>query len=150
MKRDIITEIICFLFIVLFVYAALVKLADVQKFSVQMGQSPMLMAFTPILVWVVPITELIVAAMLIFKRSRLVGLYAAFTLMVMFTMYIVIILNFAEHVPCSCGGILEKMGWKEHLAFNVAFVLLSVVGVALVEKPGGQPANSSTKIQYAS
>lgn len=131
MKRPLVIEIICFLFILLFVYAALMKLLDVEKFTVQLGQSPLLMAFAPLVAWVVPVTELIIAALLIFSRTRLVGLYAAFTIMVMFTMYIIVILAFASHVPCSCGGILEKMGWTAHLIFNVGFVLLAVVGLAL-------------------
>lgn len=49
----------------------------------------------------------------------------------MFTAYIVIILHFSYFVPCSCGGILEKLGWTEHLIFNVVFVLLAIVAILL-------------------
>jgi uncharacterized membrane protein YphA (DoxX/SURF4 family) len=134
MKRQLVIEIISFLFILLFVYAAFMKLLDVEKFTVQLGQSPLLMAFAPLLAWAVPIIELLVAAMLIFSRLRLIGMYASFTLMVMFTVYIVIILSFASHVPCSCGGILEDMTWTEHLIFNIVFVLLAIGGIALLTK----------------
>lgn len=51
--------------------------------------------------------------------------------MAMFTTYIFIILNFSTFVPCSCGGILEKMGWTEHLIFNISFLLLAVLGIFL-------------------
>lgn len=132
MKKQLIIEIISFLYVLLFVYAALMKLMDVEKFTVQLGQSPLLMAFATWIAWVVPSIELIIAAMLIFSRTRLFGFYAAFTLMVMFTVYIVIILTYADHVPCSCGGILEDMGWTEHLIFNIAFVLLGATGVLLL------------------
>lgn len=134
MKRQIAIEIICFLFILLFVYAALMKLMDVEKFTVQLGQSPLLMAFAPVVAWVVPLTELALAGVLIFSRIRLIGLIASFTIMVMFTIYIIIILTFASHVPCSCGGILEDMTWGQHLVFNIFFVLLAVAGVALLDK----------------
>lgn len=134
MKKQLVIEIISFLFILLFVYAALMKLMDVEKFTVQLGQSPLLMAFAPLIAWTIPITELMVAAALIFAWSRLLGFYAAFTLMVMFTIYIIIILSFADHVPCSCGGILEDMEWAEHLIFNIGFVVLSVVGIWLLTK----------------
>ena len=149
MKRQIAIEIICFLFILLFVYAALMKWMDVEKFHVQLGQSPLLMAFADYLVWIVPATELIIVAMLVFKKTRLVGLYASFTLMVMFTVYIVVILTFADHVPCSCGGILEKMGWTEHLIFNIAFVLMGAAGVILT-KLNSLAIAPSTKLNYAS
>ncbi len=56
--------------------------------------------------------------------------------MVMFCAYIYIILNYSASVPCSCGGIIEKLGWKEHLVFNLFFVLLAVAGWLLAKQPG--------------
>lgn len=150
MKKAIVIEIICFLFILLFIYAALMKLLDVEKFTVQLGQSPLLMAFAGWIAWVVPITELIVATMLIFSRFRLIGLYASFTLMTMFTVYIIVILTYAQHVPCSCGGILEDMGWTEHLIFNTGFVLLAIIGIVLINKQEKQELETDSKIHYAS
>ena len=132
MKRQLAIEIICFLFIILFVYAALMKLLDVQKFVVQLNQSPLLMVFGAWAAWGVPILELLIAISLIIGRLRLMALYASFTLMLIFTLYIIFILTFAPQVPCSCGGILETMGWGEHLMFNAAFVALAVVGIFLL------------------
>jgi len=131
MKKTVIIDIICFLFIVLFVYAAVFKLIDVQKFRVQIGQSPFLTNIAPFVAWFIPITEILVALLLAIPRFRLTGLYASFSLMVMFTAYIIVILNFSKHIPCSCGGVLETLGWTEHLIFNVGFILLAVVGVFL-------------------
>ena len=42
-----------------------------------------------------------------------------------------IILNFIPDIPCSCGGVLEKMSWNEHLIFNIAFVVLGLVAILL-------------------
>ncbi|MBT1701297.1 hypothetical protein KK083_30675 [Fulvivirgaceae bacterium PWU4] len=134
MKKNTAVEVICFLLILLFVYAAVNKLMDVQKFRVQIGQSPFLSQFARFVAWFIPVSEIIVAIMLAFQRIRVVGLYASFSLMVMFTAYIVVILNFSSHVPCSCGGILEKMGWTEHLIFNIVFTLLALLGVVLSSK----------------
>lgn len=134
MKRQVTIEIICFLLIVLFVYAAMNKLMDVEKFRVQIGQSPLLTAFAGWLSWSVPVFELVISVMLTFSQFRLVGLYASFTLMVMFTAYIVIIMNFSEFIPCSCGGVLEKLGWGEHLVFNIVFVILSLLGIVFFSK----------------
>jgi hypothetical protein len=51
--------------------------------------------------------------------------------MILFTTYIVIILNFSSFVPCSCGGILEKLGWTAHLIFNVVFIVLGIAAILL-------------------
>jgi len=134
MKKQIIIEIICFLLIVLFVYAATNKLIEMEKFKVQIGQSPLITAFADWVVWLIPISELLVSITLVIPSLRLLGLYSSFVLMVMFTAYIIAILNFSEYVPCSCGGILEKLGWTEHLIFNIAFALLAMLGVILASK----------------
>ncbi|MCX2680640.1 hypothetical protein OOZ15_11865 [Galbibacter sp. EGI 63066] len=133
--KNIIVEIISFLFILLFVYAAISKLLDFENFQIQLGQSPMLSAYAGMLAWMVPVLELLIALLLAFSKSRTVGLLGSLTLMVMFSAYIYIILGFGAFVPCSCGGVLEKMGWKEHLVFNLVFVLLAVIALQLSIKP---------------
>jgi uncharacterized membrane protein YphA (DoxX/SURF4 family) len=134
MKKEVIVEIVCFLFILLFVYAALTKLLDYEKFQVQIGQSPLLSSLSGFIAWFIPSVEIVVSIMLALPRFRAIGLYMAFTLMVLFTGYIIAILNFNGHVPCSCGGVLEKMGWTEHLIFNIVFVLFAAVGILLHSK----------------
>ena len=142
--KSIFIEIICFLFILLFVYAAVNKLMDVQKFTVQIGQSPLLTNIAGFTAWFIPIIEIVVALLLAWPKTRPIGLYGAFTLMVMFTAYIVAILSFSEHIPCSCGGVLEKLDWTEHLIFNIAFVILGAIGVLLQSLPKNYPGNPAT------
>ena len=126
------SEFICLLYILLFVYAAVTKLLDFENFQVQLGQSPLLSAFAGWASWGVPITEILISIALLFPKYRLVGLFAAFSLMVLFTTYIIIILNFSPFVPCSCGGILEKMSWTQHLVFNIVFVFLAFISILLL------------------
>ncbi len=135
MIRRIFLHIAIFSFIALFVYAAIAKLMDFQKFYVQLGQSPMLTRYAPVLAWAVPVSELVVAVFIMFERTRLTGLYGAFGLMVMFTTYIILASRFSDYVPCSCGGILESLGWTEHLIFNSVFVAMAFVAVLLQPAP---------------
>jgi len=131
MKRKIAIEIISFLFILLFVYAALNKLMDYPKFKIQIGQSPLLTGFGNTIPWMVISIELAISVMLVIPKLRLAALFCAFCLMTMFTAYIFAILHFSSYVPCSCGGVLEKLGWSEHLIFNLFFVLLGLAGIIL-------------------
>ncbi|HLW32169.1 MAG TPA: MauE/DoxX family redox-associated membrane protein, partial [Aequorivita sp.] len=117
--------VICYLFVLLFLYAATSKLLDFETFTVQLAQSPLLSAYAGIIAWMVPGIEILIAGLLIFPRFRTLALYASFTLMVMFTAYIYIILNFSDFIPCSCGGVLEKLSWTQHLIFNVVFIVLA-------------------------
>ncbi|MFV5687823.1 MauE/DoxX family redox-associated membrane protein [Flavobacterium sp. ZT3R25] len=135
--QNLFLEFICLLYILLFVYAAVSKLLDFENFQVQLGQSPLLSTFASWVSWLVPIIELILALLLFFPKWRMIALFAAFSLMVMFTAYIYIILNYSSFVPCSCGGILEKLGWTEHLIFNVVFIILAAAGILILA--GGVP-----------
>jgi uncharacterized membrane protein YphA (DoxX/SURF4 family) len=141
MRISIIIEIIAFLFIVLFLYAALTKLFEFEKFSIQVGQSPILTGIGTLLPVCVIVIEILVAALIIVPRSRLIGFFGAFILMTMFSSYIIVILRFSSYVPCSCGGVLEKLSWGQHLAFNLLFVVLALVGISLQAQ---QPADYET------
>lgn len=133
MKKKSVVDIITYLFIILFIYASVNKLLDYENFSTELGKSPLLTAFAGWVAWAVPVVELIVVALLTVPRLCLAGLYAAFSLMTMFTAYIVAILRFSDYVPCSCGGVLQNMSWNQHLVFNIVFVLLALAGIFLHE-----------------
>lgn len=124
-------DIISYLFVLLFLYAATSKLVAYDTFQLQISKSPIITDFAQILVWMIPTLEIIIAIMLLVQRTLLIGLHAATALMCMFSVYIAMILNFTDHVPCSCGGVLAQMDWTEHLIFNIVFVILGFTGIFL-------------------
>ena len=131
---NVIEEVIRYLFVILFIYAAVSKILDYQQFLVQLGQSPMLSAYAEAVSIAVPILEIITACLLITPAFKFTGLLISFNLMIMFTVYIIIILNFTDFIPCSCGGVLEELGWSEHLIFNLFFILLAAIGLYISVK----------------
>jgi hypothetical protein len=131
--RTVIVQTVSYLYILLFVYAAVSKLLEFGDFRVQLAQSPMLSAYAGILAWMVPLLEIITAFLLFFNKTRPLGFLCAFVIMVMFSAYIYIILNYSVFVPCSCGGIIEELNWTEHLVFNLFFVLLAITGFLLTQ-----------------
>lgn len=125
-------EVVTYLFVLLFVYAAVSKLLDFENFQVQLGQSPILSAYAKPVSIGIPLLELLIALGLTIPRFRLSAFYGFYGIMVMFTTYIVIIIKYSPFVPCSCGGVLDKMGWTEHLVFNIGFVLLAITGILMI------------------
>lgn len=134
MKKINFLDVILVLFAVLFVYAALTKLIVFDEFKAQISKSPLIMHHSWWLAWTVPTVEIVVALMLFIPRVQLFALYASFFIMFVFTIYIGFMLAFTPNLPCSCGGILSSMGWKEHFFFNVGFTLLAVVGILLFNR----------------
>jgi len=69
--------------------------------------------------------------LLIFNTWRMIGLYASFFMMLSFTLYITLMLLFTKHLPCSCGGVLRKLSWPQHLILNIFFLILAIAGIIL-------------------
>jgi hypothetical protein len=131
MNRKSVIEIIVFLFILLFVYASISKLFDHSKFVLQLSRSPILGPYANFISWFIPGIEMAIAVFLMLLRTRFIGLLASVALMIIFTVYIILILFFSNFIPCSCGGVLEYMGWGEHLVFNSLFVVLGLIAIVL-------------------
>ena len=135
MKPSVYTDIICALLVLLFLYTALSKLSDFDSFRGMLERSPLIGRYSVIVVWVLPVSELIVTALLLVPGWKLAGLYASLALLLLFTGYLLYILLFqSQHLPCSCGGILRKMTWKQHVVFNLFFIALCIAGIKQREK----------------
>ncbi|WP_257658757.1 MauE/DoxX family redox-associated membrane protein [Parapedobacter lycopersici] len=130
-RRRVALEVIVFLCVLLFVYAAVSKLMIYEYTTAQLKLAPLTAPIAGFVAWAVPACELLIATMLCFSRWRQAGLYAFLGLMALFTIYIVQTLFFSERLPCSCGGVIGLLSWSEHLLFNIGFMLLAVAGILL-------------------
>lgn len=146
MLRKSVLEIISFLFILLFVYTAVSKFLDYENFRAVIGQSPLLTRFAPMLAIVVPVAEIIIALLLAIPRYRRAGLYASFAMMMLFTTYIIVLVTMSEKIPCSCGGVISRMTWDQHLYFNICFVLLALLGMWLHTRQPNDTADQSGQL----
>lgn len=84
--------------------------------------------------WLLPVTELIVVLLLFFERTRKIGLYVSLLLLIVFTLYLLYMLLFVADLPCSCGGVLRKMSWQQHVPFNLFFIGLNMLGLVALHK----------------
>ncbi len=129
--KGLLIEIICYLHVIMFIYAGVYKLLDYHFFVITLSRSPLIGGMAELIAWLVPLLEIAVAVMLLLKRTRLMGLYLSLVIMSTFTIYIAYLLFFAPEVPCACGGILEMMGWKAHFIFNSCFVLMAIAAIIM-------------------
>jgi hypothetical protein len=128
-KWKYLTESISLLFTILFLYTATSKLMEYNVFKEQIATSTILAPISSTLAVTLPLLEIVIAFLLFVPRSRLVGLYLSLGLMIVFTGYIIAMLSFNEHVPCSCGGIIEKLSWKSHIILNSSLIALALAGI---------------------
>lgn len=131
LRKNTMVEIISSLLIILFIYTSLSKLSGYNNFTVQLSKSPFITSYANTIAWSIPAVEILISLLLVIKRTRLLGLYASFFLMSLFTAYLVIMLNFSYYIPCSCGGVLQYLSWNQHIVFNSFFIVIAGAGVLL-------------------
>lgn len=139
-RRQILLEVIVSLYVLLFVYASLSKFLDFRTFIKEMNNQPLPNSWTPLLVWTIPCSEIGLSLALIFERTRLIGFYGSLVLMSLFSCYAIIILCHGfSYIPCSCGGIIKRLTWRQHLLLNLFFVGLAMAGIILQRRKAKHP-----------
>ncbi|MBT1711937.1 hypothetical protein KK062_27085 [Fulvivirgaceae bacterium PWU5] len=131
MKKETIVDIIGYLFIIVFVYTGVAKLTDIPNFERQLQDSPVLRDISWPVAIVVPLLEIGIAVLIAIPKAKLRGLFMATSLMIIFTLYIIIITQFASHIPCACSGVLQSMTWTQHFIFNIVFLILGIIAMTI-------------------
>lgn len=128
------SEIFSSLLILVWVYAAFSKLMDFEKFKLVLTSSPLIGRFADTIAIGLPFLELSIATLLFVPKYRLWGFRASLVLMSVLTAYLGYMIAFVPHLPCACGGILEKLSWREHLIFNICLTLIASLGLLIYKR----------------
>ena len=137
--------IIATLLIILFFYTASSKLLDMEEFKRQLANQTLPKWSVSTLLWIIPISEILVSVLLITESTRRIGLYLSAFLMLIFTAYMgLVLLNVFDRVPCSCGGVIKYMHFSTHFLFNLFFLALSLIGLYISknQRKGGLSQSS--------
>ena len=118
------------LLMAVFLYAGTTKLFGGQHFIQEMMRSqllpvPMIYVFR----WLIPFLELLIGIALLQESTKIMGIQAAFFLMTSFTFYLIALIVVFVYPPCACGGILGGLSYPAHIAFNIAFTLIALLGI---------------------
>ena len=133
-KRTMIVDVISALFILLFAYTAINKFLVLNDLKYVLKSFPLIGSFPQVIAWGLPISESFIALLLFIPRTKLLGLYGSLAMMTAFTFYLGYMLVFTPKLPCTCGGMLQKLSWPQHLIFNIFFVFLAIVAIRLYKK----------------
>jgi len=135
LKKIPVTEICSSLLIFLFAYTAISKLTGYKKFHWVLSESPLIHNGAGIIVWLLPAAELLIVLLLIIPQHRRIGLHASLVSLVLFTSYLLYMIVTTPHLPCSCGGVISSLSWKQHVLFNLFFIGVSISGLIATKHP---------------
>jgi len=124
-KSNIIDKVSTFFLILLFAYTGSSKLLGHQLFLSHLMQIQLLKTIAEPVSYLLPAVEILTAIFLAIDKMEILGLWLAAFLMTTFTIYVGAMLILKSSLPCTCGGVISSMTWKQHLLFNIFFMLLS-------------------------
>ena len=129
MRRLFTIELISSLLILVFGYTAISKLLVYERFRDTLLRTPFVALGADMLALALPLAELGIVLLLLFPATRLKGLYVSLVALSLFTVYLVYMLLYAPHLPCSCGGVIGSLSWPGHVVLNLVFIGLTVIGI---------------------
>lgn len=130
-NKDWIIYIIGLICLFLFTISAYSKIVDHERFVSGLSAVKYIGQYAKFISWAVPVAEVTVSLLLLLPQTTKWGLYSFTGLMTVFTLYIVIMINWADKKPCHCNLIVEKLSWVEHLWFNIGFISLAIFALWL-------------------
>ena len=144
MNRNQFINISKVLLMIMFAYAGIFKIVDTQLFASQMSESPLIpQSIISILSVGLPVFEILLAFLLTFDKYNSVSLILSFITMLFFSVYLIMLVSLYEKVPCACGGILGKLGYTEHIIFNLFFLTISGIALYLYDSKSNQTHQES-------
>ena len=132
-----ISKALLFYFILLLSYAALSKITEGNSLYISLINAPLYLSSELAVFgqWLIPITELVLAISISFKSTRKIGYLGIALLFILLSVYAGWITWFLPNKPCSCGGLISLLSWKQHVVFNLLNLILSLIAWYLTQRP---------------
>ncbi|AMR29931.1 hypothetical protein A0256_00130 [Mucilaginibacter sp. PAMC 26640] len=132
MKKFGVVGLLTSILIMLLMYTGVSKLADFDHFkrSIHLQHFPLWLEHLS--TFALPVSEILVAVLMVFERTRFTGLVMSLGMLTIFTGYIVaIMLHVLNKTPCPCGGAIATLTWPQHLCLNLLFMAINGIAILL-------------------
>ncbi|WP_286760597.1 MauE/DoxX family redox-associated membrane protein [Salegentibacter sp. UBA1130] len=127
-------SVLVFYFILLFSFSGIVKLTDPSFVNLWLNEPFLLKEDTStVLATGFPIIEIIIAAFIGIEKTRIVGIYFALALSVLYMGYSIWNLLNAYVMPCSCTGLIAQFSWEHYLYFNLFNLILTISFLTIIK-----------------
>lgn len=135
-RREVYLMILYTVFILFWLYSAGFKLYNFETFKQEMHSQVFSNGISNLLSYVIPAFEMMIAALLVYSVTRLLGMTLSFLLMLIFTTYVgLALLDAYRYMPCNCIGLLGKnASWGTNFILNLFIAIVAAVGLILTFK----------------
>lgn len=124
------SQIAVFLLVMLWSYTAASELVSFDAFQLQIYGQPLPHGFVTVLIWSLPLLELVTASLLVFHQTRIWGLLCSLLLLTCFTTYAaIIVMQLFGQEPTTLMVVYRGLSWNAYLYIHLFFVLLSLLAI---------------------
>ncbi|MHA8080663.1 MauE/DoxX family redox-associated membrane protein [Aquirufa regiilacus] len=126
---------IIFVDFTIYFFSGVDKSLNFEKFVIQFARSPFAPSFflKEFSIFII-IIEILLCLMLFIEKLNKSALFGFFILSFLFTAYIFLMLIYSPHLPCSCGGLVDFLSWKQHLFLNLFLTITSFLAFLNIKK----------------
>jgi len=130
--KKIIYQIILITLMALWIPISLDKLINFELFRSAMIQQPFSDQLGMYLAYTLPPLELAVGLLFIMPKTRIWAFSLSSLMMLAFVAYVgLAVMKVWGKFPCGCGLVFQQLGWTAHLWLNMAFLVVSLLGLWL-------------------
>lgn len=126
------TLIISLLLALVLIYTSGLKLWVYSNSKTGFDFFPFIKDYHKMVFWGLMFAQLSTAVLLIFRRTRLLGLYSTFFLLASLSTYLYVMLHYTTHVPCACTGIVPKLTWVGHMWLTIGLALVTAINISFL------------------
>lgn len=131
-SKKLISGICAIILSIFFLYAGIHVLHYRHFFEWQLSGNDFLKNYLNLIIWVLPIFELILSLVLLIPRTRILGFYLSFFLLLGITSIIFVLQHFFASGPCVCLGIFPSLSWLQQSIINIGFIIISISGACFI------------------
>lgn len=144
--KNIVSELIIFILILVWAYTFASKIFDFDTFNRQIKGAYLLSAGGSVLPYILQGVHLGIVILLINKNWRRLGLLTSLSVLIIYTAYLIYILKFAPSIPCSCIAVFKGMNWNDQLYFNFIALAINIIGLIIFYSLKRAPHNSGQTV----
>jgi len=138
-------KIFTIVLLTLWIPVVLDKIINFEVFKSGIFRQPFDDSYAQVLIYLLPFLEGVAVIFFLIPALQRWAFALSSLLMLAFTLYVGAALAGAwEKLPCGCGSVLSGMTWKQHLFFNLFFLLLSGYGFYLLNPKRSGAAGGET------
>ncbi|WP_353151561.1 MauE/DoxX family redox-associated membrane protein [Chryseobacterium sp.] len=127
--KNIISELIIFILILVWAYTFASKIFDFDTFNRQIKGAYLLSAGGSVLPYILQAVHLGIVILLLNKSWRRLALITSLFVLIIYTAYLIYILKYAPSIPCSCIAVFRGMNWQDQLYFNFIALIINIIGL---------------------